>query len=107
MIENDALAVLRLARDAKEAVSDYGEAIKQVAAEVEEQESAAAQNPAALAARSHALQIADMIRALREDRTPPVDGYAGRKPVEISVSSYESARTYTDVTRLRDGCQLS
>ena len=35
IIENDALALLRLARDAKEAVSDYGEAIKQVAAEVQ------------------------------------------------------------------------
>ncbi|TMF47444.1 MAG: Gfo/Idh/MocA family oxidoreductase [Chloroflexi bacterium] len=100
IIENDALALLRLARDAKEAVSDYGEAIKQAAAEVEEKESAAAQNPAALASRSHALQIADMIRALREDRTPLVDGYAGRKPVEIILSIYESARTHKEVTLL-------
>jgi len=100
IIENDALALLRLARDAKEAVSDYGEAIKQAAAEAEEKESAAAQNPAALASRSHALQIADMIRALREDRTPLVDGYAGRKPVEIILSIYESARTHKEVTLL-------
>lgn len=100
IIENDALALLRLARDVKEAVSDYGEAIKQAAAEVEEKESAAAQNPAALAARSHALQIADMIRAIRENGTPLVDGYAGRKPVEIILSIYESARTHKEVTLL-------
>src|SRR5256885_15331937 len=31
IIENDALALLRLARDGKEAVGDYGVAIKQVA----------------------------------------------------------------------------
>ena len=100
IIENDALALLRLARDAKEAVSDYGEAIKQAAAEVEEKESAAAQNPAALASRSHALQIADMIRAIRENGIPLVDGYAGRKPVEIILSIYESARTHKEVTLL-------
>ncbi|HYT28408.1 MAG TPA: Gfo/Idh/MocA family oxidoreductase [Ktedonobacteraceae bacterium] len=100
IIENDALALLRLARDGKEAVGDYGVAIKQAAAEVEEKESAAAQNPAALAWRSHALQIADMIRAIREDKTALVDGYAGRKPVEIILSIYESARTHKEVTLL-------
>src|SRR6266567_9041246 len=100
VIENDNLALLRLARDGKEAVGDYGVAIKQAAAEVEEKESAAAQNPAALAWRSHALQIADMIRAIREDKTALVDGYAGRKPVEIILSIYESARTHKEVTLL-------
>ncbi len=56
-----------------------------------------AQNPAALSSSSHALQIADMIRAIREDRTPLVDGYAGRRPVEIILSIYESARTHREV----------
>ena len=56
------------------------------------------QNPTALTARSHALQIADMIRAIREDGTPLVDGYAARHPVEIILSIYESARIHKEVT---------
>ena len=32
-----------------------------------------------------------MIRAIREDGTPLVDGYAARQPVEIILSIYESA----------------
>ena len=49
---------------------------------------------------SHALQIADMIRAIRENGTPLVDGYAGRQPVEIILSIYESARTHREITLL-------
>jgi len=57
-----------------------------------------AQNPAALSFRGHALQIADMIRAIREDGTPVVDGQAARRPVEIILGIYESARTHKEVT---------
>ena len=38
-----------------------------------------------------------MIRAIREDGTPLVDGYAGRIPVEIILSIYESARAHKEV----------
>lgn len=95
MIENDRLAYLRLARDEKEAVGAYGLAA-QASAPAPETPSAA-QNPAALSISGHALQIADMIRVIREDGTPLVDGDAGRAPVEIILSIYESARTGREV----------
>jgi predicted dehydrogenase len=99
IIENDALAYLHLARDDKEAVGSYG--IQQQASAVErQQQGGTAQNSAALSVTSHALEIADMIRAIREDRTPLVDGYAGRRPVEIILGIYESARTHREVTLL-------
>jgi UDP-N-acetyl-2-amino-2-deoxyglucuronate dehydrogenase len=41
--------------------------------------------------------MADMIRAIRENGTPIVDGYAARHPVEIILSIYESARTHKEV----------
>ena len=42
---------------------------------------------------SHKRQIADMIAAIREDREPLVNGIEGRKPLEIVLAVYESART--------------
>lgn len=42
---------------------------------------------------SHRYQIADLIRAIREDRQPLVTGEEGRKPLEIVLAVYESART--------------
>lgn len=99
IIENDELAFLHLARDEKEAVGDYGVNMKRKP-DREPISSGASSNPAALMARSHARQIADMIRAIREDGTPLVDGYAGRQPVEIILSIYESARTHREIMLL-------
>ncbi|MBO0792506.1 MAG: gfo/Idh/MocA family oxidoreductase, partial [Ktedonobacteraceae bacterium] len=56
-----------------------------------------ASDPAALAATTHALQIADMLRAIREGGTPLLDGYGARHPVEIILGVYESARTGKEV----------
>ncbi len=42
---------------------------------------------------AHKRQIADMIAAIREDREPLVNGAEGRKPLEIVLAVYESART--------------
>lgn len=42
---------------------------------------------------AHRSQIAEMIAAIREDRKPMVDGEEGRKPLEIVLAVYESART--------------
>src|SRR5437660_3442610 len=95
VIENDNLSYLHLARDDREEVGPYG-ASPQQSKEANES-STAAQNPAALSFRSHALQIADMIRAIHEDGTPLVDGYAARRPVEIILGIYESARTHKEV----------
>src|SRR6266852_470911 len=102
IIENDELTLLHLARDEKEAAGDYGVITKTKPTEPgqEPNSSGASANPAAIVANSHALQIADMIRAIRENGTPLVDGYAGRQPVEIILSIYESARTHREVTLL-------
>ncbi len=96
VIENDQLSYLHLARDEKEQASDYGANLKM--SEQKDKEGSAAQNPAALSANSHTLQFAEMIRAIRENGTPRVDGYAGRRPVEIILGIYESARTHKEVT---------
>src|SRR6266487_2266753 len=86
-IEDDRLSYLHLAQDDREQRAPTAPAGP-----------SAAQNPATLAIRSHALQIEDMIRAIRENGAPLVDGYAARHPVEIILGIYESARTHQEVT---------
>ena len=96
VIENDRLSFLHLARDDKQSISSYGVAPQE--RKQHEDTGSTSQNPAALSASSHTLQIADMIRAIREDGTPLVDGYAAHQPVEIILSIYESARLQKEVT---------
>ena len=95
VIENDSLSYLHLARDDNQEIGAYGANPKE--SEGQRSVSSAAQNPAAISFRGHALQIADMIRAIREDGIPLVDGYAARRPVEIILGIYESARTHKEV----------
>ena len=95
IIENDKLSYLHLARDEQEAAGDYGSNPKTAQKSVID--SATANNPAALSANSHALQIADMIRAIRENGTPLVDGNAARQPVDIILGIYESVRTHKEI----------
>ena len=95
VIENDSLSYLHLARDDKESISAYGVATQEH--NKREDSGSTSQNPAALSAGSHALQIADMIRAIREDGMPLVDGYAARHPVDIILSIYESAHIHKEV----------
>jgi len=97
VIEGDELGFLHLARDEKEATGDYGSGAKTSKIHSSEKDASAASNPSALAIRSHALQIADMIHAIRQDGTPLVDGHAARIPVEIILSIYEAARTGKEV----------
>jgi UDP-N-acetyl-2-amino-2-deoxyglucuronate dehydrogenase len=98
VIENDNLSYLHLARDDHEEAGAYGASPQ--ASKMADSGDSTAQNPADLSYRAHALQIADMIRAIREDGTPLVDGYAARRPVEIILGIYESARTHKEVTLL-------
>ena len=97
IIENDDLSYLHLARDDKNEVSAYGANMKAAGGKESSKGGATAQDPAALSYRGHALQIADMIRAIRENGTPLVDGYAARRPVEIILGIYEAARTHKEV----------
>ncbi len=95
IIENDRLGYLHLARDDKEEVGAYGGGPKKSAAE---QQSSTASDPAALQFVTHALQITDFMRAIRENGTPLVDGNEARRPVDIILGVYESARTGKEVT---------
>jgi UDP-N-acetyl-2-amino-2-deoxyglucuronate dehydrogenase len=47
---------------------------------------------------AHRAQIEDVIRAIRTDTQPLIDGRAARKPLEIILGVYESARTGQPVT---------
>ena len=98
LIEDDHLSYLHLARDDSEEVGPYGAGAAKRAQHTETADKSAAQDPAALAIRSHALQIDDMIRAIRENGTPLLDGYGAKHPVEIILAIYESARTHKEVT---------
>jgi UDP-N-acetyl-2-amino-2-deoxyglucuronate dehydrogenase len=99
VIADDRLAVLRLWTEGDE-VSPYGASAAQRAETAVGQADlpSAASDPAALDIASHVAQIADMVQAIREDRPPLVDGEAGRRPVEIILGVYASARTHQEVT---------
>jgi predicted dehydrogenase len=88
VIENDSLGYLHLARDDRGEVGAYGANPKLKKSKNADEGGSTMQDPAALSFKSHALQIADMIRAIREDGTPLVDGYAARCPVEIILGVY-------------------
>jgi UDP-N-acetyl-2-amino-2-deoxyglucuronate dehydrogenase len=96
VIENERLAFLHLARDDKEEAGAYGS--KPPKLETDEEQGATASDPGALAVAIHAAQIADMIRAIRENGQPLLDGHAARHPVDIILGIYESARTHKEVT---------
>jgi UDP-N-acetyl-2-amino-2-deoxyglucuronate dehydrogenase len=95
IIENDRLSYLHLASQDKEEVGAYGGGAAKKGETT--QHSSTASDPAALQANTHAMQIADMIRAIREDGTPLVDGYEARRPVDIILGVYESARTGKEI----------
>src|SRR5579859_4400304 len=99
ILEKGRLSHLRLARDDKEEIDAYGGGPKKRQQDrVENKSAATAQDPTAVLVALHATQIADMLRAIREDRTPLVDGYAARRPVEIILGIYESARAGKEIS---------
>jgi UDP-N-acetyl-2-amino-2-deoxyglucuronate dehydrogenase len=99
VIADDLLAVLRLATDGEE-VSAYGANREQrsEAGAIQTEQPSAASDPSAIGIASHVAQIADMVQAIRDDRPPLVDGEEGRRPVEIILGVYESARTHQEVS---------
>jgi len=99
VVADDRLTSLHLWTEGDE-VSPYGTSAAQRAESVVDQADmpSAARDPVAIDIASHAAQIADMMQAIREDRPPLVDGEAGRRPVEIILGVYESARTHQEVT---------
>jgi UDP-N-acetyl-2-amino-2-deoxyglucuronate dehydrogenase len=95
-IDNDRLGYLHLARDDEEEVGPYGGAQLQSHPN-DNPGMTGASDPAAISIDTHTQQIADMIRAVRENGTPLLDGYGARHPVEIILAIYESARTGKEI----------
>ena len=50
-------------------------------------------DPTAIAAVGHALQVQDLVNAIREDRDPLITGEEGRKAVEVILAIYRSSET--------------
>ena len=50
-----------------------------------------ASDPAAIGHHGHTTQFADMLQAIRKNRTPAIDGHEGRRSVEIIQAIYKSA----------------
>ncbi len=63
-----------------------------------EGKSAAAANPADISYLGHREQLRDFLRAIESGGKPAIDGPEARKPLEIILAIYESARTGRDVT---------
>ncbi len=87
VIDNDRLAQLKLADESENISTSQPEGAS----------GNTGADPAALNVESHRLQIADLLRAIREGGAPLVDGHAGYRPVEIILAIYESARTKKEV----------
>lgn len=52
-----------------------------------------ASDPSAIGHHGHAKQFADLLDAVKKNRTPSVDGHEGRRSVEIILAIYKSAET--------------
>ena len=58
----------------------------------------AASDPTAIGGDSHRAQLADFLDAVEKDRPPAVSGEDARRPLEVILGVYESARTGQEVT---------
>lgn len=100
IIENNQLGFLYYIDEEKEQqVGAYGASPRKIREEFKkkQEQGGTASDPTALSYYTHSLQISDMMRAIREDSTPLLDGNGARHPVEIILGIYESARTGKEV----------
>jgi UDP-N-acetyl-2-amino-2-deoxyglucuronate dehydrogenase len=86
--------IVRQLKDEQGETSPYG---TKLAREAGGQPGAAAE-PAAMSHDRHRQQLADFLAALDEGREPPLSGEEARRPLEIILAVYESARTGREVT---------
>jgi len=80
-------------KDEKGEAEPYGAKIKAGAAPVP----AAASDPAALQIAGHVAQLTDLVEAVETGRDPVITGEEARKPLEIILAIYESARSGREV----------
>ena len=52
-----------------------------------------ASDPKAIGHQGHTKQFRDVIKAIRSDGTPAIDGHEGRRSVEIILAIYKAAET--------------
>jgi predicted dehydrogenase len=86
--------IVRQLKDEKGETTPYGGKL----ASAGDGPGAGASRPADISYRGHREQLADMIQAIENGRRPLIDGPEARKPLEIILAVYESARTGRDVT---------
>ncbi len=81
-------------KDEKGEAGPYGAKVRSTAADPAP---AAASDPAALQIAGHAAQLTDLIAAVETGRDPAITGEEARKPLEIILAVYESARSGREV----------
>lgn len=93
VLEDERVVFMWTAKDGAEvpATGLSGEDRRQVRAQYE------TQAPSAARLSTHALQLRDMIAAIREKRSPKVDGLEGRRAVDLILAMYDSARSGREV----------
>src|SRR5260370_23666266 len=52
-----------------------------------------ASDPGAIGHHGHAIQFRDFVEAVKKNRPPAIDGYEGRRSVEIILGVYKAAET--------------
>jgi predicted dehydrogenase len=81
-------------KDEKGEAGAYGSKVRAEAAAA----ATGAADPSAIGGSTHAAQVADLVAAIREDRDPAIPGEAARRPLEIILAVYQSAREGREVT---------
>jgi UDP-N-acetyl-2-amino-2-deoxyglucuronate dehydrogenase len=99
IVEDDRLAFIHLRSADDEEAPAYGVASQSLEALPEANSGVigTAQDPSAVPSSTHAAQIADMIRAIRENTEPLVDGQTARHAVEVIQAIYRSAQSDDEV----------
>jgi UDP-N-acetyl-2-amino-2-deoxyglucuronate dehydrogenase len=85
---------LRELKEEKGETSPYG---GKATASSQDPARAASSNPADISYAGHREQLRDMLDAIDTGREPAIDGAEARKPLEIILAAYESARVGRDV----------
>ena len=81
-------------------VGNYGLNPAQLAqrvAELPQNEGERPDGPGSIGTDAHTAQIADFVAALRQDRPPAVTGHDARRPLELILAIYQSAREGREV----------
>ena len=81
-------------KDEKGEANPYGNKVSAEAAAA----ATGAADPSAIGGSTHAAQMADLIAAIREGRDPAIPGEAARRPLELILAIYQSAREGREVT---------